>query len=87
MNDAIKQLELARLQQEVLHDASAALHTLEEATGKIREAEDAAMLMFRAARICEISLHDAAAARSWLLRVAGQYPDTVYGRKASLLLQ
>lgn len=80
-------LELARLQQEVLHDASAALHTLEEATGKIREAEDAAMLMFRAARICEISLHDSAAARSWLLRVAGQYPDTVYGRKASLLLQ
>ncbi len=80
-------LELARLQQDILHDATAALQTLEEASSRIREPEDAALLMFRAAQICEKSLHDDAASRTWLERVTQRYPDTVYGRKAATRLR
>lgn len=76
-------LELARLQQDILNDAAAALQTLEEASTRIREPEDAALLMFRAAQLCEKSLHDDSAARLWLERVTERYPDTVYGRKAA----
>ena len=76
-------LELARLQQDILHDAAAALQTLEEASTRIREPEDAALLMFRAAQLCEKCLHDDSAARLWLERVTERYPDTVYGRKAA----
>lgn len=76
-------LELARLQQDVLHDAEAALKTLTEATHHIHEAEDAALLMFRAAQLCEKNLHDENAARDWLKKLAERHPDTVYGRKAS----
>ena len=79
-------LELARLQQEVLRDAPAALRTLEEAMQAVREPEDVALLMCRAAGLCEKSLQDEAAARSWRQRAAEQYPDTVYGRKAASLL-
>lgn len=80
-------LELARLQQEVLQDAPAALSSLEEAIRAIREPEDVALLMFRAARLCEKSLHDETAARCWWQRAAELYPDTVYGRKAASRLQ
>ena len=79
-------LELARLQQEVLHDTPAALKTLEEATLSVREAEDVALLMYRAAHLCEKLLQDAAAARNWWQRAAEQYPETVYGRKAAARL-
>lgn len=79
-------LELARLQQELLHDAPAALDSLAEACRAVRDPEDAALLMFRAAQICEKALHDDAAARQWLLRAAAEYPATVYGRKASARL-
>ena len=80
-------LELARLQQEVLRDAPAALRTLEKAMQAVREPEDVALLMCRAAGLCEKSLQDEAAARSWRQRAAEQYPDTVYGRKAASLLR
>lgn len=80
-------LELARLQQEVLQDAPAALKTLEEAMQAVREPEDVALLMCRAARLCEKALLNEAAARSWWQRAAEQYPDTVYGRKAATRLQ
>lgn len=80
-------LELARLQQEVLQDAPAALKTLEEAMQAVREPEDVALLMCRAARLCEKALLNEAAARSWWQRTAEQYPDTVYGRKAATRLQ
>lgn len=76
-------LELARLQQDVLHNATAALQTLEDATRHIREPEDAALLMFRAAQLCEKSLHDEASAQNWLKRLAEQHPHTVYGRRAA----
>ncbi len=80
-------LELARLQQEVLRDAPAALRTLEEAMRAVREPEDVALLMCRAAGLCEKSLQDAAAARCWWQCAAERYPGTVYGRKAATKLQ
>ena len=79
-------LELARLQLELQRDASAALSTLETAIGIIRAPEDAALLMFRAAQLCEKSLHDTEAAQSWLQRAVDSHPDTVYGRRAAARL-
>lgn len=76
-------LELARLQQELLHDAPAALASLEEAIRAVRDPEDVALLMYRAAHVCEKGLYDDAAARQWLQRAAESYPNTVYGRKAA----
>ncbi len=76
-------LELARLQQKVQRDDLAALATLEKATRFIREPEDVALLLYRAANLCENSLHDSAAARHWLQRAADDYPTTVYGRRAA----
>lgn len=76
-------LELARLQQELLQDdGAAALATLEQAASAMRAPEDAALLLYRAARLCEKKLHDSAAATRLLQRAATQFPDTVYGRKA-----
>lgn len=76
-------LELARLQQEMLHDAPAALATLQKGAESVRDPEDAALLLYRTARICEHSLHDAAAARHWLQQAAVRYPATVYGHRAA----
>ena len=79
-------LELARLQQELQHDAIAALSSLEKATHYIKAPEDAALLMYRAAQLCEKSMNDTAAARLWLQRAVDSYPDTVYGRRAAARL-
>ena len=79
-------LELARLQQELLHDAASALASLEKATRYIKAPEDAALLLFRAAQLCEKSLHDEAACRQWLQRAVDAHPDTVYGRRAAARL-
>lgn len=80
-------LELARLQQELLQDAPAALASLEEACTHVREAEDRALLMYRAAQLCEKTLHDEAASRRWLQRAAAEHPASVYGLKAAARLQ
>lgn len=79
-------LELARLQQELQHDATSALASLEKATHYIKEPEDAALLLFRAAQLSEKALHDDAACRQWLQRAVDAYPDTVYGRRAAARL-
>lgn len=80
-------LELAHLQHELLGDAPAALRTLEAAPPHMRDPEDAALLLFRAASLCGKALKDEAAARRFLERAAGQYPATVYGRRAAALLK
>ena len=79
-------LELARLRQEVQHDAASALAALDEATRSVRDPEDVALLMFRAAHVCEKNLQDSAAARHWFERAAAEYPNTVYGRRAARAL-
>lgn len=80
-------LELARLQQELLPDASVALATLVDAASAVRDPEDAALLLYRAGRLCEKSLHDAASSTRYLQRVVDEYPGTVYARRASSLLK
>lgn len=77
-------LELARLQQDLLQDdGAAALATLEQAASAMRDPEDAALLLYRAARLCDKKLHDSAAAARLFQRAVTQFPGTVYGRKAA----
>lgn len=76
-------LELAHLQQELLQDDRAALRTCEVALTHIRDREDAALLLYRAAQLCEKKLHDTAAAARFYERAATQFADTVYGRRAA----
>lgn len=80
-------LELARLQHELKQDTRLALATLENACRAIHDPEDVALLMYRAARLCEKSLQDADAARKLLNRLVELHPATVYGRKAAALLE
>ncbi|MBR1982778.1 MAG: hypothetical protein IKA23_08515 [Akkermansia sp.] len=80
-------LEYARLQHELLHDAAAALMTLDKACSHVRAPEDVALLMYRAALLCQKSLHDPAQSRNRLLLLVQKYPATVYGRRAADLLQ
>ena len=79
-------LELARLQQELQHDAAASVATLEEAATAVREPEDAAMLLYRAGTLCESALQNPARAREIWQRAADVYPATVYGAKAAVRL-
>ena len=79
-------LELARLQQELQHDAAASVATLEEAATAVREPEDAAMLLYRAGSMCESALQNSARAREIWQRAADIYPATVYGAKAAARL-
>ena len=79
-------LELARLQQELQHDAAASVATLEEAATVVREPEDAAMLLYRAGSLCESALQNPARAREIWQRAADIYPTTVYGAKAAARL-
>ena len=79
-------LELARLQQELQHDAAASVATLEEAATAVREPEDAAMLLYRAGSLCESALQNPARAREIWQRAADIYPATVYGSKAAARL-
>ena len=79
-------LELARLQQELLPDAAAALATLEEAAAAVRDREDAAMLLYRAGALCESVLHDSARARGIWQRAADTFPATVYGTRSAARL-
>ncbi len=79
-------LELARLQLELADDALAALLVLDQGASLAHDAEDAALLSFRAARMCEKYLHDTESSTRRLLQLAARYPHTVYGRKALTLL-
>lgn len=76
-------LELARLQQAVLHDSAAALSTLEQAATAVRAPEDAALLLYRAGKLCESALQDSSRARGYWQLAAADYPATVYGRKSA----
>lgn len=76
-------LELARLQQELLPDPTAALTTLEEASAAVRDREDAAMLLYRAGSLCESALRNTARAREFWQRAADSFPATVYGARSA----
>lgn len=80
-------LELVHLQQVLLKDDAAALETLKEAARAMRrQPEDAAMLLYRAALLCDKALHDQSSYLSLLQQAVTQYPKTVYGKKAAAKL-
>lgn len=80
-------LELARTEQDIFADPQAALQTLLEGERCVRNKEDRALLLVRAAHLCENVLHDSAAARTHYASAAERFPRTVYGAKAAEALE
>lgn len=80
-------LELARVHQDVFADARAAAEVLEEAEHCVHSREDRALVLVRAAQLCEHALSDAARADALYARAAERYPRTVYGQRAAAVLE
>lgn len=78
-------LELARLYRDEFADAQSALETLEEGADCVSGKEDRALLLYRAAQVCE-QLGKPDRRRDLLQRAAQRYGRTVYGKKAAALL-
>lgn len=76
-------LELARVQQDIFEDARAALATMREGATRVSGKEDRALLLVRAAQLCDSALADAAQAKELYTEAAERYPRTVYGRRAA----
>lgn len=76
-------LELARVYQDVFDNPGAAVDTLAEGEAHGRDKEERAMLLVRAAQLCESALHEPARAQTYYARAAEKYPRTVYGREAA----
>lgn len=75
--------ELAHLYQDIFDNPRAALETLIEGETRVSNKEERAMLLVRAAQLCESALHDKAAAQEYYARAAERFPRTVYGRLAA----
>lgn len=75
-------MELAHLQRTLQHNTEGAVATMLEAEKRIRSRQDKAMLLYRAAHLCESDLRNTERARN-LYAAAAQYKKTVYGKKAS----
>lgn len=76
-------LELARVQQDIFEDAQGALATMREGATRVSGKEDRALLLVRAAQLCEGQLHAVDEARALYDEAAKRYPRTVYGRRAA----
>lgn len=76
-------LELARVLEEAFQDAPAAVDKLLLGAQTVRNQEDAALLMWRAATLCERHASLADRAQPLLADIARQFPDTNYGRLAA----
>ncbi len=74
--------ELAHVQHEVFGDAAAALASLRRGVEQVRDCEDRAMLLCRAAYLAANSLGDAAQAQELYQEAARRYPRTAYGKFA-----
>ncbi len=73
-------LELSRLYQEEFADRRSALEALEEGSRCVSDKEDRALLLYRAAHLCELlNLPDRR--RGLLETAAKRYGKTVYGKK------
>ncbi len=79
-------LELARLQQELAKAPARACESLQTGAAAMRDREDAALLLYRAASVARKAMQDTALADILLHRLAAEYSATVYGRKAAALL-
>ncbi len=75
--------EYAHVLQDVFADAPAALEVLRRGAASVRDKEDRAMLLCRAAYLAGDALRDAALARSLYSEAAQQYPRTAYGKFAA----
>lgn len=73
-------LELSRLYQEEFADRQAALEALEEGSRCVSGKEDRALLLYRAAHLCEL-LNRPTRRRELLETAARRYGKTVYGKK------
>lgn len=76
-------LELARVQQDIFKDSRAAADTMREGAAHVSGKEDRALLLVRAAQLCEGELHAPEEARALYAEAAKRYPRTVYGRRAA----
>lgn len=76
-------LELSRLYQDVFSQPENALETLLDGAEKVSGKEDRALLLYRAAHLCEESLRKPNRAQELYALAAQKYPKTVYGRKAA----
>lgn len=79
--------ELASLQRYEFADAAAACATMQEAAAAVRDPQDVAMLLYRAAALARTALNDAPLAERLLQQAATQHPATVYGAKAAAELR
>ena len=75
--------ELASLRDEEFDDSRGAVDALTRGAEIVPEAEDRAFLLYKAARVCERRLRDAAGARELYNQVSSRFPATAYGRKAA----
>lgn len=76
-------LELARLLQDDFSHPEDALETMLEGADCVSGKEDRALLLYRAAQLCEGALRKPERARELREKAAGRYPKTVYGKKAA----
>lgn len=79
--------ELARLQLEVFRDARASRDALLQGVECVRDSQDKALLLYRAAKLSESQLHDEGAARRFYEQAAARFPKTVYGKLSAQCLK
>ncbi len=76
-------LELARLLQDDFSRHEEALETMLEGADCVSGKEDRALLLYRAAQLCEGPLRKPERARELREKAVERYPKTVYGKKAA----
>ncbi len=76
-------LEYAHVFQEVFGDTSAALDVLRKGVVRVRDKEERAMLLCRAAYLAMDALRDSTLARELYSEAAERYPRTAYGKLAA----
>lgn len=76
-------LEWASLLENEFHDSKAALEILLEGAECMRQQEDKAMFLCRAAHLCGTRLQDERRAGELYAQAAERYPNTAFGRMAA----
>ena len=76
-------MELARVHSETFHDPSEAVATLLRGAQAVHNAEDSALLMWRAASLCEQHSELTLRAQPIFSDIARLFPSTGYGRLAA----
>ena len=61
--------------------------TLEQGAARMRDPEEAALLLYRAGSLCCKVMHEPAAAARFFELAASRYADTAYGRQSATFLK